>query len=114
MIDSYKFGKMSVNGKEYASDLIIFEDELVTSNWWRKKGHEICVEDIKSFIEQYKPATIIFGTGKFGLVKILAETKAFLTAHNIKLIAEKTGNAYVTFNDLQPTGNVMGGFHLTC
>ncbi len=44
-IDSYHFGQIVVNGKNYSSDVVIFPDR-VRDNWWRKTGHQLCVEDI--------------------------------------------------------------------
>ena len=35
-IDEYSFGRISVSGKNYSADLIIFPDHI-QENWWRKK-----------------------------------------------------------------------------
>ena len=44
-IDSYHFGQIMINGEKYSSDVIIFPDR-VQGEWWRKKGHELGLEDI--------------------------------------------------------------------
>jgi len=49
-IEFYDFGVMVVNGKRYTSDLIVFP-ETVLSGWWRRKGHEVCVEDLKEVFQ---------------------------------------------------------------
>jgi hypothetical protein len=46
MIENYSFGQMLINGKKYNSDLIIFKDYIYDS-WWRKEGHNLCIDDIK-------------------------------------------------------------------
>ena len=104
---------MVINGNRYDSDLILFEN-TIKDNWWRKKGHELCVADIQSAIEQFNPAVVIAGTGKFGFMKILKDTESFLQAHKIRLIAQKTEQAYKTYNELIDTEKVLGLFHLTC
>jgi len=113
MIEHYSFGNMVINGNRYESDLILFKN-TVKDNWWRKNGHELCVADIQSAIEQFNPAVVVVGTGKFGLMKVLKETESFLQASQVRLSAQKTGQAYQTYNELIDTGNVLGLFHLTC
>ena len=45
MIESYNFGKITINSKEYHSDLIIYMNRI-DDKWWRKEGHNLCIEDI--------------------------------------------------------------------
>ncbi len=45
MINSYRFGKIVVNGRNYSSDVIVFPDRIQGS-WWRHKGHELSLKDI--------------------------------------------------------------------
>ncbi len=112
MIESYSFGRMKINGATYTSDLIIFPDH-VKSDWWRTKGHELHIEDLEAVFKM-KPGILVVGTGKFGLVKILPEIEKRLQDEGIKLIAEKTGKAYKTYNELSKSNRVVGAFHLTC
>ena len=113
MIESYSFGNMIINGKKFSSDLIIFQD-IIRENWWRKKGHELCVADIKQAVEDFNPTTLVIGSGKFGMMKVLPETEEYLKAKNIKLIAQKTDDAFSTYNELYRSGKILGAFHLTC
>jgi hypothetical protein len=113
MIEEYSFGKIVINGQIYNSDVIIFE-EKVQSDWWRNKGHELCINDIELAIEAFNPTVIVVGTGKFGMMKILPETDTFFHSHQIRLIAQKTGQAWKTFNELSNSEKVLGAFHLTC
>ena len=113
MIDSYQFGKIVVNGNKYSADLIIFEDNVLPK-WWRRKGHELCITDIEEVIEKFKPTMLIVGTGRYGVLKVLTETKNFLQANNIKLIADKSDDACLKYNELCKREKVLGAFHLTC
>ncbi|MDZ7265608.1 MAG: MTH938/NDUFAF3 family protein [candidate division KSB1 bacterium] len=113
MIDSYQFGRMVIDGVSYRSDLIICGQQ-VRSNWWRRVGHELCVADIEAEVAEFAPQVLIVGTGRFGLMKVLPETEAFLRSRAIQLIAEKTGVASTTYNHLIGSVKVMAAFHLTC
>lgn len=113
MIEQYSFGTIVINSYRYSSDLILFGD-TVRDNWWRKSGHELCVADIQLAIEQFNPTVVVVGTGKFGLMKVLEETESFLQSRQIRLIAQKTGQAWETYNKLIASDKVLGAFHLTC
>jgi hypothetical protein len=64
MIDNYSFGKISIDGKTYSSDVIIFP-ERVHDSWWRKEGHSLCLEDIQDVFD-YLPEVLIIGRGSPG------------------------------------------------
>ena len=113
MIDTYGFGRIGINGEVYTKDVII-RTEGVQGNWWRKEGHKLAVEDIREVVEQDSPDTLVVGTGKFGLVKVLPETEAFLEQNGVRLISQKTDDACETFNKLVDKEKVVGAFHLTC
>jgi hypothetical protein len=61
-----------------------------------------------------KPEVLVVGTGCYGLMKVLPETESRLRTEGIRLVAEKNGKAYMTYNDLPRSGRVVGAFHLTC
>ena len=67
MIDSYGFGRITINGKRYTNDVIVFSDR-VEDNWWRKQGHRLQVKDIETIIEE-KPKVLVVDTGYYGLLK---------------------------------------------
>ncbi len=112
MIDSYKFGKIVVDGKEFTSDLIIFPDKI-QENWFRKKGHKLFPDDLKDVVE-YNPELLIVGKGAFGVMKIPDETKNFLKSKNIEWISFKTKKACEKYNELSKEKDVVFAMHLTC
>ncbi len=112
MIDSYQFGLIVVNGKRYTSDVIIFPDR-VKGNWWRKRGHELYLEDIAEVIAE-NPEVVIVGTGASGLVKVLPEVEQAAEARGIKLIVEPTDKACHTYNHICHSQKVVAALHLTC
>jgi hypothetical protein len=112
MIESYNFGKIAIDGKQYATDVIIFPDH-VQDGWRRKEGHKLRIEDLKDVL-QAKPEVLVVGTGYFGSMKVANEVREYLTSMKIQLIVENTGEAYKTYNRLASTKRTVAAFHLTC
>ena len=112
LIESYSFGKITVNGKTYTSDVIIYLDK-VEDSWWRRKGHLLEKEDIEDVV-LCEPEVLIIGTGAYGLMKIVDEVKHFLKSKGIELIAEETEKACKTYNKLRGKRKVVALLHLTC
>ncbi|XOB42079.1 MAG: Mth938-like domain-containing protein [Candidatus Nealsonbacteria bacterium] len=120
MIENYKFGSITIDGKTYNHDVEVrWTDEVL--KWWRKESHLIDAEDVKRAVEQ-NPDTIIIGTGESGIARVTEDTQRFITKENIKLIIDKTGEAVKTFNIIKRESEreerrqrkVIGLFHLTC
>ena len=112
-IDSYSFGSMTVDGKIYNADLIIFPDR-VKSNWWRKEGHALAIEDLDEVIN-YHPEVLIIGKGASNCMVIPPSIKNALKEKQIELIDENTEEAYQLFNEQIKKGKrAVGAFHLTC
>ena len=68
-IDGYSFGRMTISGKEFTSDLIIYKDGRIKENWWRAQGHHLFPDDIASVIDA-APEMLVIGTGAMGLMKV--------------------------------------------
>lgn len=47
LIEFYDFGVMVLDGKRYASDIVVFPDKVI-SGWWMGRSR-IYVEDLKKF-----------------------------------------------------------------
>ncbi|MFX1441186.1 MAG: Mth938-like domain-containing protein [Promethearchaeota archaeon] len=111
-IDDYRFGRIVVNGREYTNDVIIFPDH-VESDWWRKRGHELCVEDLSSVLD-FRPRMLIVGTGNYGRMKVLSETTSILKDVGCELIERKTKEACELYNARRNGDGVVACLHLTC
>lgn len=112
-INSYSFGHMSVDDKQYDEDLIVFPDR-VKSHWWRNESHVLREDDLLDVIE-YKPDLLIIGTGSSGRMHIEPAAKDSLRQKGIKCIEDLTGKAARLFNKEMDKGvKVAGAFHLTC
>ncbi|MCK4247709.1 MAG: hypothetical protein KAX04_04135 [Methanomicrobia archaeon] len=111
MIESYRFGRICINGKNYRNDVLIFDDEI--KEWWRVKGHELHTKDLEWVIGK-KPEIIIIGTGAYGILKVPEEVKDYLNSMKIEIKIEKTKRACELYNELKDKKRVAAGFHLTC
>ncbi len=114
MIDSYKFGHIVIDGITYKNDVVVFLDH-VQSEWWRKEGHKLQIEDILDQLKEAEPEVLVVGTGKFGLMRIGDDLKDYLDETGIRLVVENTDRAVSTYNRVVENGDrVLGAFHLTC
>ena len=111
-IDSYQFGLIVVNGEKYTSDVIIFP-QSIKGSWWRRSGHELCLEDIAEVIAE-NPEVLVIGTGASGLMEVLPEVEQAAQAQRIKLIVETTDEACNTYNQLSHSQRLVAALHLTC
>ena len=113
-IDSYTFGRITIDGKTYTSDLILLPEGRLQEEWWRRRGHELHPQDLQEIL-QARPQILIVGTGYYGAMRITPEAKQTLTKAGIQLIAHKTEKACQTYNKLAAEGKrVAAALHLTC
>ena len=112
VVESYRFGRIVVNDKNYWSDVIIFPDR-VEDNWWRKSSHRLYLDDIAAVIAE-NPEVLVVGTGMSGLMEVLPEVKQTAEARGIGLIVEPTEKAYQTYNELCHSRRAVAALHLTC
>lgn len=113
-IDSYSFGSICIDGRDYSVDVILLGDE-VKSPWWRSAGgHVYAVEDLEDVLSA-APEAVVLGTGYFGRVKVLAETLTALAEAGSEIVVERTGGAVEYFNRFAAEGrDVAAALHLTC
>lgn len=111
-IQHYSFGKITISGKTYTSDVIIYPDG-VNSSWWRKDGHFLQIDDIKEVIDA-QPEVIIIGTGYSGIMKISRDVVDNLKSLKIDVHIASTTDAVNLFNKLSVERKTVACLHLTC
>ncbi len=114
-IDSYSFGRITVDGKNYTNDIKIINGRLV-SNWWRKEGHFLQLEDIEDILSA-EPEVLIIGTGAAGVMRVDSRLLHEVEKRNIKAHVLKSAEAVRLFNDLSKKlgpEKVSLAIHLTC
>ena len=113
MITAFSFGRITVDGTIYSHDIKIVQGQVV-SEWWRKSGHRVDIEDITDIL-QAKPDTLVLGKGDPGLMKSSRLLREYLETHSVELIEKKTSEAIRVFNTLvQEDRRVAAGFHVGC
>ncbi len=113
VIESYSFGRMTIDGSLYTKDVIIFPDGSILSPWWRKQGHVLSIADLTDLLAA-NPEVIICGTGAMGVMLPETGLNRYLAARNIEFIAARTARAVETYNGLSGRNKLSGCFHLTC
>lgn len=113
-IDHYTFGRITVNGRKFTSDIIIHANGRVQDNWWRKKGHELVPEDIGTLLDN-PPRRLIIGTGSSGLMLVSERVMELCRERGIEVESFSTPEAVQRFNEFAEKGaSVAACFHLTC
>jgi len=111
-IESYKFGHIRIDGRDYQNDVII-TPRGVRAEWWRREGHEVSMFDIAQVLDP-KPALLIVGTGASGMCRVLPEVESYCRTQGIELIAVPTPEAVVEYNSLEDKDAAVCALHLTC
>jgi len=115
MITGYRFGRITIDGKEFTGDIKVIKGKIVP-NWWRSQGHLLQLDDIRDIIDA-KPEVLVVGTGAAGVMRIHPEVEEYLQKKGISLRAVKSSEAVKIFNNLlQELGpdKVSLAIHLTC
>jgi hypothetical protein len=114
-ITHYSFGKITIDGKTYTSDVIVYPDK-VDPSWWRKEGHYLQPVDLTDIINA-EPDVLIIGTGASGVMQVPKETLDFVKSKRISFYVEMTRKAVNLFNKLcqeKPDKKIIAALHLTC
>jgi len=112
-IADYSFGRITVDGTEYRTDVIIWPD-WVEDNWWRSEGHRLVPEDLPAIMAD-PPDVLIIGTGHDGRMEVSPETLEKLRASGMEVIVDRTDGAVREFNNLlDQEARVAAALHLTC
>jgi hypothetical protein len=111
-IEHYSFGRITIDGKTYTSDVIIYPGR-VDSSWWRKEGHYLQVVDLVDVINA-KPEVLIIGTGYSGVMVVPKKTISHLESNGIEVHVARSEKAVEMFNKLQKKKIVIAALHLTC
>ena len=112
MIDSYRFGSITVGGKTYTRDVILYPDR-VRDSWWREEGHELCLEDIGEVL-RFGPEVLVIGTGASGRMNVPEDVQEKIRSRGIRLFVARTDEAVRLYNQLAGARRIVAALHLTC
>ena len=112
-IDHYSFGRIGIEGHSYDADVIVFPDH-VQERWWRREGHRLTQEDLKTVLAD-KPQILIIGTGYYGRMQVPDETLDALRIAGVEVRVARTSDAVDELNRLQrECASIVAALHLTC
>jgi hypothetical protein len=111
-IESYRFGRIQIDGKSYSNDVIIFPDHVM-GDWWRDEGHVLHPADLKNVFNANVDVLIV-GQGAHGRMRVTKATREKVQAAGIKLIVKNTNEAVEAYNAVRDEKNVAAALHLTC
>jgi hypothetical protein len=111
-IDSYRFGRLVVDGQSHTKDLIILPDKVI-AGWWRRDGHSLLPDDLEEVLAA-RPHLLVVGQGAYRRMSVSAEVKQSLNQAGIELIAQSTKDACETYNQFRGQRAVAAALHLTC
>ena len=113
MIESYSFGKITIDGQIYERDVILTRDR-VWDGWWREEGHRLSIADLEQALAT-DPEILVVGTGSFGFMRVPDETRKEIERQGIELHVLPTGKAWALYNRIESGGQrVAAAFHLSC
>jgi len=112
-IDSYHFGEIVIDGREYKADVMIYGDDV--EGWWREQGHHLQLKDLDWLLEQEPPPeVVVIGQGRYGVMTVPDDVVKALKERGIEVIAQKTEEACQAYNELLGSRRVAAALHLTC
>jgi len=116
-IDSFNFGFIVVDGKQYICDVVILPDGKVKEREASKArlgSHTITWSDVASMANQ-QPEVVVIGTGTSALAKLSADVGINLGRANLNLLVLPSFQAVEKFNQLADEGKrVAALIHITC
>ncbi|KXA90858.1 hypothetical protein AKJ57_03345 [candidate division MSBL1 archaeon SCGC-AAA259A05] len=122
-IESTEFGSITIDGEKLDHDIVIYPDKIGERKKWITKekhgtSHKFTREEMEEYLNQVdteKLRVILIGTGQYGKLGLLDETKRLLEDMGIKSIELKTSEAVERFEKMEESREEkLGIFHVTC
>jgi hypothetical protein len=110
-LEGYRFGRILVDGEEETRDVIVLPERVVT-NWWRRDGHRLVLDDLKD-VRKDLPEHLVVGTGAYGQMRPDPKAVDQLQREGIKVEAMPTADAVRRYGELDPRRTAVA-LHLTC
>jgi hypothetical protein len=110
-VDDYTFGRIVIDGREEHADLILLPGRTV-SCWWRRRGHELVIEDLAEILPEL-PERLVIGTGMEGRMHPDADALERLSARGVTVEVLPTPQAVRRYRELDPK-RTAAALHLTC
>jgi hypothetical protein len=110
-LEDYSFGRVTVDGREHARDLIVLPDRVV-GDWWRREGHSLVMEDLEEVLEEL-PERLVLGVGAYGRLRPDAAAITELGRRGVHVECLPTDAAVRRYGELDER-RAAAALHLTC
>jgi hypothetical protein len=110
-IAGYRFGRVSVDGREVTRDVIVLPERVI-ENWWRRDGHELAWVDLEDVIDEL-PSRVVVGTGADQRMRPDPAVLRLLKERGVEVECLPTDRAVARFGELDPA-TTAAALHLTC
>jgi hypothetical protein len=110
-LENYSFGRIVVDGEEHTRDLIVLPDRVV-SDWWRRDGHSLVMQDLEE-VRGDLPERLIVGCGAHGRLRPHPAVLEALRERGIEVEALPTAEAVRRYGELD-SRRTAAALHLTC
>lgn len=116
-IDSFNFGFIVVDEKQYAHDVIILPDGTVkerSSGKGRLGSHTISRSEIETLIKDI-PDVVLIGTGFQGMARLAHDAEFIKTEPGLDIVVEPSPQVVKKFNQHVEDGEKVAALiHVTC
>ena len=110
-IAGYRFGRVTVDGREITRDVIVLPGRVV-ENWWRREGHQLAWVDLEDVVDEL-PSRLVVGTGADERMRPDPDSLARLKDRGVEVECLPTDRAVARFAELDPA-KTAAALHLTC
>jgi len=110
-IGDYRFGRVTVEGRELTRDVIVLPGRVV-ENWRRRNGHELVWDDLTDVVDELPPRLVV-GMGADLRMRPHQDVLDRLLDRGVDVECLPTPNAVVRFAGLDPSATAAA-LHLTC
>jgi hypothetical protein len=111
-VDGFRFGRITIDGKDYRRDMIIFPDG-VDLTWSREASHLLDKADLNAVFDRGLQALIV-GTGVFGSMAVAPAALESLRAAQVEVLLLRSGAACEEYNRRRVQQSTVLAIHLTC
>lgn len=116
-IDSFNFGFIVVDDKQYAHDVVILPDGTVkerNSGKGRLGSHSIARNEIEA-LTRVQPDIILIGTGVQGMARLAHDAEFYLTEPDLNLTLLPSPQMVKKYNQYIEEGEKVAALiHVTC
>lgn len=112
MFDSFSFGCIRWDGKDYPFDVVVMKNRI-SERGERRNNHLLEARELQNYLFP-NAKKLIVGTGAFGVLKIASDARALAESRGIEWVAVPSAEAIELYNNEPDKSVVVAVIHSTC